>query len=100
MIFTIILTSIKLIINAKNVKEQYGKFLIVGLSTLYILQSFATIIMNINISIQTNVDLPFHTYQGIYFIVSILTIAVIFSIYRRKDIYQYEIKNEIEMSEN
>ena len=100
LIFTIILTSIKLIINAKNVKEQYGKFLIVGLSTLYILQSFATILMNINMSIQTNVDLPFVTYGGIYFIVSILTIAVIFSIYRRKDIYQYEIKNEIEMSEN
>ena len=92
----IILTSIKLIINAKNVKEQYGKFLIIGLSTLYILQSFATVLMNINMGIQTNVNLPFVTYGGVYFIVSILTIAVIFSVYRRKDINEYdkELKKE------
>ena len=52
--------------------------------------------MNLNLGIQTNVSLPFVTYGGGYFIESILTIAVIFSIYRRKDIYQYEI----EASEN
>lgn len=100
LVCTIILTSIKLIINAKNIKEQYGKFLIIGLSSLYILQSFATIFMNINMGIQTNVNLPFVTYGGVYFIVSILTIAVIFSVYRKKDIYQYEIENKIETSEN
>ncbi len=100
LVCTIILTSIKLIINAKNIKEQYGKFLIIGLSSLYILQSFATILMNVNMGVQTNVNLPFVTYGGIYFIVSILSMAIIFSVYRRKDIYQYEIENKIEASEN
>lgn len=100
LVCAIILTSIKLIINAKNIKEQYGKFLIIGLSSLYILQSFATILMNINMGVQTNVNLPIVTYGGVYFIVSISTIAVIFSVYRRKDICQYEIENKIETSEN
>ena len=93
LVFTIILTSIKLIINAKSVKELYGKYLIIGLSTLYILQSFATILMNVNMGIQTNVNLPFVTYGGVYFIINILTIAIIFSVYRKKDIYQYEIED-------
>ena len=100
LVCTIILTSIKLIINAKSVKEQYGKYLIIGLSTLYILQSFATILMNVNMGIQTNFNLPFVTYGGVYFIVNILTIAIIFSVYRRKDINQYEIENKIKISEN
>ena len=86
LVCTIILTSIKLIINAKIVKEQYGKYLIIGISTLYIVQSFATILMNVNMGIQTNVNLPFVTYGSVYFIVNILTIAIIFSVYRRKDI--------------
>ena len=100
LVCTIILASVKLIINAKNIKEQYGKFLIIGLSSLYILQSFATILMNVNMGVQTNVNLPFVTYGGVYFIVSILSIAIIFSVYRRKDIYQYEIENKIETNEN
>lgn len=100
LVCTIILASVKLIINAKNIKEQYGKFLIIGLSSLYILQSFATILMNVNMGVQTNVNLPFVTYGGIYFIVSILSMAIIFSVYRRKDIYQYEIEKKIETNEN
>lgn len=56
--------------------------------------------MIVNMGVQTNVNLPFVTYGGIYFIVSILSMAIIFSVYRRKDIYQYEIENKIEASEN
>ena len=86
----IILTSAKLIYNAKNVKELYGKYLIIGLSSLFILQSFATILMNINMGLQTNVNIPFITYGGVFFIVNILSFALILSIYRRKDINEYE----------
>ena len=90
----IILTSGRLIYNAKNVKELYGKYLIIGLSSLYILQSFATILMNINMGLQTNVNIPFVTYGGVFFIVNILSIALIFSVYRRKDINEYEESKE------
>ena len=90
LVFLIILTSIRLIINCNNMKEEYGKLLVIGLSTLFILQSFATILMNLNLGIQTNVNLPFVTYGGVYFIVNILSIAIILSVYRRKDINEYD----------
>lgn len=83
---TTILISAKLIINAKNIKEQYGKFLIIGLSSLFILQSFATILMNLSLGIQVDVNLPFVTYGGVFFIVNIINMAIVLSVYRRKDI--------------
>jgi len=89
----VILTSVKLILNAKNIKEEYGKFLIIGLSLLLILQSFATVLMNINMGIQSNVNLPFVTYGGVYFIVNIVNMAIILSVYRRKDVFMFE--NEV-----
>ena len=89
----VILTSVKLILNAKNIKEEYGKFLIIGLSLLFILQSFATVLMNINMGIQSNVNLPFVTYGGVYFIVNIVNMAIILSVYRRKDVFMFE--NEV-----
>ena len=100
LVLTIILMSIKLIINAKNINEQYGKFLIIGLSTLFILQSFANVLMNLNMWIQSNVNLPFISYGGVNFIINTINIAIILSIYRRKDIYQYEIKNKVKINEN
>lgn len=90
LVLTIILTSIKLILNAKHIKEQYGKFLIIGLSTLYIFQSIASVLMNINMGIATNINLPFVTYGGVYFIVNMINIAIIFSVYRRKNINLFE----------
>ena len=46
--------------------------------------------MNINMGIQSNVNLPFVTYGGVYFIVNIVNMAIIFSVYRRKDVYMFE----------
>ena len=86
LVLTVILVSIKLIINAKNIKDEYGKYIIIGLSIIYIIQSFASILMNVNLAIATNVDIPLVTYGGVYFIVNILSIALLFSIYRRKDL--------------
>lgn len=94
LVITIILTSLKLMINAKSIKEQYGKFLIIGLSTLYIIQSFATILMNINMGVQINIDLPFVTFGGVYLLVNSLSIAIILSVYRRKDINEYDVLEE------
>lgn len=93
LVITIILTSFKLILNSKNIKEQYGKFLIIGLSTLFIIQSLLSVLMNINLGIKTDINLPFVTYGGVYFIINILSIAIILSVYRRKDINLYD--NEV-----
>ena len=86
LVLAIILTSIKLIANAKNMKEQYGKFLIIGLSSLYIFQSVASVLMNINLGIQVGIEIPLVAYGGFYFFISISSMALILSVYRRKDI--------------
>jgi len=90
LVLAIILTGVKLIFNAKNIKEEYGRLLIIGLGTLYILQSIVSILMNINLGLKVSVDLPFVSCGGVYFIVNILSIGVIFSVYRRKNINMYE----------
>lgn len=94
LLLTIILTSIKLIKNAKNIKETYGKYIIIGLGSLYIIQSIASVLMNINLGIQSNINIPFVSYGGAYFIINVANIAIILSIYRRKDINLKEEKNE------
>ena len=42
--------------------------------------------MNINLGVQLNIDLPFVSTGGVYFIINAVSIALILSIYRRKDI--------------
>lgn len=74
-------------------KEQYGQFIIIGLSILYILQSIASVLMNINLGIQTTVNIPFVAYGGVYLIINIVSMALILSIYRRKDIVLKEVNN-------
>lgn len=90
LVFIIILTSIKLILNSKNIKEQYGKFLTIGLSTLYIIQSVSSVLMNVNLGIKVDINLPFVSYGAVHFIVSIVGIALILSVYRRKDICKFD----------
>lgn len=80
------LIAIKIIFNAKLVKDMYGKVAIIGLGTLYVLQSVINILMNLNLGIQTNINLPFVCEGGVYFIINCISMAFILSIYRRKDI--------------
>lgn len=48
--------------------------------------------MNLNLGIKLDISLPFVTFDGISFLVNLLNIALILSIYRRKDITEYENK--------
>ena len=50
------------------------------------MQAFASILMNMNLGIRTNINIPFVSCGGFYFLVNIMSMAIIFSIYRRKDI--------------
>ena len=99
LVLTILLISIKLILNAKNIKDPYGKMLIIGLSTLYISQSLASVLMNINLGIKAGINLPIVSYGGVYFIVNMISIGILLSVYRRKDINLYEKREKIEGEE-
>lgn len=86
MVITIVLLSIKLIISAIKVKDIYGKLLVIGLSSMFIMQSIFNILMNLNLWIEADFNIPFVSYGGFNLIVNIMCLALILSIYRKKDI--------------
>ena len=83
---TIILISVKLIINSIKVKDSYGKMLIIGISCLFILQSVFNVLMNLNLWIEASFELPFVSYGGTGLIINMMCLALVLSVYRRKDI--------------
>lgn len=90
LVFIILLISAKLILDAKNIKDQYGKLLVIGMGTLYIVQSIASVLINVNCMLQVSVNLPFVSYGGTYFIINAIEIGLILSVYKRKDVIEYE----------
>lgn len=90
LVLTIILVSVKLILNAKNIKDKYGKFLIIGMGSLYIVQSIMSVLMNVNLAVRTGFNLPLVSYGEVYFIVNMICIGLVLSVYKRKDVIEYE----------
>ena len=86
LIVTIILISIKLIINSIKVKDAYGKMIIIGISYLFIFQSVFNVLMNLNLWFESGFELPFVSYGGTGLIMNMACLALVLSIYRRKDI--------------
>lgn len=82
----IIFMCVRLAKNSKKIKDIYGKYLIIGLGTTYIMQSVIHILMNLKLWIRSDVNLPFVTEGSLYFLINCFTFAVILSVYRRKDI--------------
>lgn len=85
-VLIIVAFSIKLILNAITIKDNYGKFIIIGISSMFILQSIFNILINLNLWIDFSLNLPFVSYGGANLIINIISLALILSIYRRKDI--------------
>ena len=86
LIVTIILISVKLIINSIKVKDDYGKMIIIGISCLFIFQSVFNVLMNLNLWFESGFELPFVSYGGTGLIMNMACLALVLSIYRRKDI--------------
>ncbi len=92
---TIALLFIKLIFNCKNIKDDYAKLLIVGFSSIILLQALVNILGNLNLIPLMDINLPFISYGFNGLLVNMLTIAFLLSIYRRKDIlYKSENKSK------
>ena len=92
MILIVALLSIKLIINAIKVKDIYGKNIIIGIATMFILQSICNILMNLNLGIQANFNIPFISYGGANLIANMVCISLVFSVYRSKNIILKKMK--------
>ena len=89
-IAAIILLNIKLIINAIKIKDIYGKLIIIGISCLFILQSALNILMNFNLGIKVDINIPLISYGGINLIINMMCLALVLSVYRKKDVLVYE----------
>lgn len=85
-VLVIIAFSIKLILNAIKIKDNYGKYIIIGISSMFILQSIFNILINMNMWLDFSLNLPFISYGGTNLVINIMCLALILSIYRRKDI--------------
>ncbi len=85
-IATTILLCINLIISSKKVKDEYGRLIIIGLSSIILLQAFVNILMNLSIIPVVDINMPFVSYGVNGLVINCLSIALILGIYRRKDI--------------
>lgn len=86
LVVTILFLCIKLIMNIVKIKELSGKLLIIGISMMFILQSIFNILMNLNFWIEADFNLPFVSYSVVNLIINMMSLALILSVYRRKNI--------------
>lgn len=86
MLLAIILFNVKLIKNAINIKEEYGKWLTIGISSMFILQSLFNVAMNLGFGIIASFNLPLISYGLTSLIMDMMSLALVLSVYRRKDI--------------
>lgn len=89
-----------MIFNAIKIKEVYGKFIIIGLASMFILQSIFNILMNLNLWIESGFNLPFVSYGIGNLIMNVISLSIILSVYRRKDINLYEEGYEKKYEQN
>lgn len=100
LIIAILLLSTKLIINAKKITDIYGKFLVVGISSLFIIQIILGISLNFGFGfgfgLVEHFNIPFVSLGRIDLIINMMCIALILSVYRRKNLnFNNEITNAV-----
>ncbi len=60
------------------------------MGSLYIVQSIMSVLMNVNLAVRTGFYLPLVSYGEVYFIVNMICIGLVLSVYKRKDVIEYE----------
>lgn len=86
MVLTIVIFSIKLMRNASQIKDMYGKLIVVGISGLFIWQSLCNLLMNFNLGMKSNINLPFISYGCQDLMINMVCLALVLSVYRRRNI--------------
>lgn len=70
---------------AMQVKEQYGRLLVIGLTGIFAVQFFWNILMTLGFAPISGFNLPFISYGGSQLIIQLAAMGLILSVYRRKD---------------
>ncbi|MCY6960234.1 FtsW/RodA/SpoVE family cell cycle protein [Clostridium brassicae] len=70
----------------KNIKDEYGKLLCSGLISILLVQFLLNILMNLNLVPLMGISLPFISYGGILCLFNMISVGLILSAYRRRNI--------------
>lgn len=86
-IITLIISFIYRILHiSKYVRDTYGKLLISGLVSIFIIQFASNILMNVNLFPILGITLPFISYGGSLCLINMLSVGIIMSVYRRRSL--------------
>lgn len=90
----IILLNIKLIINSTKIKDLYGKFLIIGIASMFIARTVLNLVINIIFGIPSEFTVPLVSYGKLNLIIDMSCLSITLSIYRKKNIILYTNEKE------
>ncbi|MCX7903556.1 MAG: rod shape-determining protein RodA [Caloramator sp.] len=76
--------SLKGIYIAKNSKDRFGRFLVVGILSMFVFQILQNIGMDIGLMPITGIPLPFMSYGGSSLLTNVISIALIINVGMRK----------------
>ena len=85
LVIMVILSSNKRLAFLK-VKDSYGKALVSGLLTVFVLQYIWSMLMSMGLAPYGSFHLPFISYSGSLVIFQFISIGLMLSVYRRKDL--------------
>ncbi|MBW9146298.1 FtsW/RodA/SpoVE family cell cycle protein [Clostridium sp. CM027] len=71
---------------SKYVRDNYGRLLISGLISIFIVQFATNILMNLNLFPMIGIPLPFISYGGSLGIINMVSVGIIMSVYRRRSL--------------
>lgn len=86
LILILLAFDVKLIMSARKITDSYGKLIVNGITSLFIVQTICNLAMNFGIIETAEFQLPLISGGKSTFIANLLCIALFLSVYRRKDI--------------
>lgn len=86
MVVMVFAFNIKLMLDARKIKNPYGKMLVIAISCLFLFRSIACLLMNVNLGIKASFYIPFIYGEKVELVIDMLCLSLLFSVYRRKDI--------------
>nr|WP_272509094.1 FtsW/RodA/SpoVE family cell cycle protein [Clostridium ganghwense] len=86
-LITLIIAFIMRILHITNkIHDGYGKLLISGLVSIFIVQYLLNILINVNLAPTVSVTLPFISYGGAMCLFNMISVGIILSVYRRRSL--------------
>ncbi len=76
----------RMFMTTKKIKNDYGFYLSLGACTILSVQFTISVLVNFNLFPVTSVSLPFISYGGVGYIISMALVGIILSVWRRNNL--------------